>query len=437
MKQTLDDWLSWQETLHSSEIDLGLDRIRQVAERLNLLSPPFPVITVAGTNGKGSSVAMLDAIYRAQGYNTGNYTSPHLIDYNERIKLAGTNASDQTIINAFQQIDQARAEISLSYFEFGTLAAMFIFHQKAVDIAILEVGLGGRLDAANLWNASLALITSIDIDHIDWLGDNREKIAIEKAGIMRKGIPVISGDPKPPNSIKTEANRIGAILFQFNKDFSYKKLNNTGLEIECERETKWEWKNRSKQYQFPLPALAGEFQLNNASTVIAGIESLQTTLSVSHSAIKQGLLEATAPGRLQILKESPEWLIDVAHNPHAAKELANYLQKHPVTGKTYALFSMLKDKDIPQVLTILDQYIDEWHIIELEGSRGLTIDELKQYINDLQVRGSVFPHENIAEACQVLKNISKFKDRVVAFGSFLVVSAVINNCNLQGKKHYG
>ena len=439
MKNTLDDWLRWQETLHSSEIDLGLDRIRQVATRLELLSPSFPIITVAGTNGKGSSVAMLDAIYRAQGFNTGNYTSPHLIDYNERIKLAGKNASDQIIIDAFQQIDQARAGISLSYFEFGTLAAMLIFHQKNVDVAILEVGLGGRLDAANLWDASLALITSIDIDHIDWLGDDREKIAIEKSGIMRKEIPVISGDPEPPNSIKTEANRIGASLLQFNQDFFYKKLNNSTLELASEKEKRegreikeneWLWENKNKKYQLPFPSLAGEFQLNNASTVIAGIESLQATLKVSHNAIKQGLIDASAAGRLQILRQSPEWLVDVAHNPHAAKELAKHLKKHPVAGKTYALFSMLKDKDISQVVTILNPYIDEWHIIELEGSRGLAIDELKLYINDLQLSGSVFPYENIAEACRVLKNISKLKDRVVAFGSFLVVSAVTNNCNL-------
>lgn len=406
--------------------------MRQVATKLELLSPSFPIVTVAGTNGKGSSVAMLDAIYRAQGFNTGNYTSPHLIDYNERIKLAGKNASDQIIIDAFQQIDQARAGVSLSYFEFGTLAAMLIFQQKNVDVAILEVGLGGRLDAANLWDASLAIITSIDIDHIDWLGDDREKIAIEKSGVMRKGIPVISGDPEPPSSIKTEANRIGASLLQFNQDFFYKKLNNSRLELGEEKENKneWLWENKHKKYQLPLPSLAGEFQLNNASTVIAGIESLQAILKVSHNAIKQGLIEASAAGRLQILKQSPEWLVDVAHNPHAAKELAKHLKKHPVVGKTYALFSMLKGKDISQVVTILNPYIDEWHIIELDGSRGLTIDELKSCFSDLQLSGSVFPYENIAEACRVLKNIGKLKDRVVAFGSFLVVSAVTNNCNL-------
>lgn len=420
MKRTLAEWLNWQETLHSIEIDLGLDRIRLVAKNLGLLSPAFPVITVAGTNGKGSCVAMLDAIYNAQGYKTGNFTSPHLIDYNERIKLNGKNASDEIIIEAFELIDQARGEISLSYFEFGTLAAMLIFTKQNVDVAILEVGLGGRLDAANLWDASLAVITSIDIDHVDWLGDNREIIAIEKSGIMRKHSPIISGDPNPPKSIQSEAKRIGATLFQYKKDFLYKLIN----------DKEWIWIGSDEnEYQLPHPVLAGEFQLNNASSVIAAIEALQATLSVSSDAIKQGLLESIAPGRLQIIKESPEWLIDVAHNPHAAKALAKYLKQHPVTGSTYALFSMLKDKDISQVITIIDPHIDEWHLVGLDGARGLTINELKQHTNHLNIKGGIVSHENFQNACNVLKNISNFEDRVVAFGSFLVVSAVIDNCN--------
>ncbi len=424
-KKSLAEWLSWQETLHSTEIDLGLDRIRQVAARLNLLTTDFPLITVAGTNGKGSCVAMLDAIYRAQGYQTGNYTSPHLLRYNERIKLNGKEASDQLIINAFEQIEAARGHISLSYFEFGTLAAMLIFARKQVDVAILEVGLGGRLDAANLWDASLALISSIDIDHSDWLGNDRELIAIEKSGIMRAQRPVISGDPNPPDSIRSEAGRIGAKLLQLNTDFFYKMT--AGVTDDKRR---WLWSNSEKSYQLPLPSLAGEFQLNNAATVIAGIEAMQATLPVSGKAIREGLREARAPGRLQVLQSKPQWLLDVAHNPHAAKALAGYLQKNSLKGKNYALFSMLKDKDISQVISILDQYIDEWHIVGLEGSRGLTLTELNQSFNKETVQGRVIPHENFSDACEFLKNISKIEDRVVAFGSFLVVSAVINNCNL-------
>ena len=419
MKKNLAEWLSWQETLHLSEIDLGLDRIRVVAEALDLLSPTFPIITVAGTNGKGSSVAMLDAILHAQGYKTGNYTSPHLVHYNERIKLGGLNVSDQKIVSAFEKIDKARGKTSLTYFEFSTLAAMLIFNDEKVDVAILEVGLGGRLDAANLWDAGLAIISSIDVDHVAWLGDDREKIAVEKAGIMRKNTPVISGEPNPPSTIASEAQRIGAQLSQINSDFFY----------ESSDQNSWLWKSKDKQLELPFPALKGEFQLSNASTVIAGLLAIESRLPVSDNAIKSGLENASAEGRLQLISKEPEWLIDVAHNPHAAKELAKYLHENPVTGKTYALFSMLRDKDIKAVVSIMQDAIDEWHIVGLGGSRGINLNELKQEITQQSSvtnnHTKIIEHQSIDDACVSLKNISKSKDRVVAFGSFLVVSDVI------------
>lgn len=415
MKRTLQQWLNWQEKLHLSEIDLGLERIGKVAKSLGLLSPNFPIITVAGTNGKGSSVAMLDAILTAAGYQTGCYTSPHLIDYNERIKLKGINASDEKIIAAFEKIDNVREDISLTYFEFSTLAAMLIFSQENVDIAILEVGLGGRLDAANLWDASLALITSIDIDHVDWLGDDREIIGVEKAGIMRKNTPVISGDPKPPASLLSEAQRIGAPLHQLNKDFSYKLLANN----------QWLWSNSDIQLSLPLPSLKGAFQLNNAATVIAGLFALKPILNIPKKAISNGLLNAFSEGRLQVISHSPEWLIDVAHNPHAAKQLAKYLSQNPVEGKTFALFSMFKDKDIGHVLELMQQSIDEWHIIGLNSPRGLSTDELKQTIERHIHNSKITQYEEFTTACKSLQNITNTKDRVVAFGSFLVISDVI------------
>lgn len=422
MKHTLQQWLNWQEKLHISEIDLGLERIRKVAKNLDLLSPSFPIITVAGTNGKGSSVAMLDAILTAEGYKTGSYTSPHLIDYNERIKLGNFNVSDELIINAFEKINDARVDISLTYFEFSTLAAMLIFTQEKVDVAILEVGLGGRLDAANLWDASLALITSIDIDHVDWLGDDREKIAIEKSGIMRKNTPVICGDPCPPKTILSEAQRIGAQLSQLNKDFSFSH----------KQENQWSWTNKDIKYTLPYPSLKGDFQLNNAATVIAGLTALKPTLETSKKAREEGLINVTAQGRLQILSASPEWLIDVAHNPHAAEQLAKFLKQNPITGETYALFSMLQDKDINRVLSIMDEHIDEWHIVGLEGTRGLTINELKQQITRHNIQDNIIAHNNVFDACQSLENITKSKDRVVAFGSFLVVSDVITHFKRKG-----
>ena len=431
MKCTLQQWLSWQEKLHLSEIDLGLERIGKVAKNLELLSPKFPIITVAGTNGKGSSVAILDAILTAEGYKTGSYTSPHLIDYNERIKLAGINASDEKIVDAFEKIDKARENISLTYFEFSTLAAMLIFSQQKVDVAILEVGLGGRLDAANLWDASLALITSIDIDHVDWLGDDREVIGKEKSGIMRKNTPVISGEPNPPRSIASEAKRIGAHLYQINQDFSYKLTKNN----------QWVWSNKEVQLTLPQPSLKGEFQLNNASTVIAGLLSLKSLLPVSEDAISTGLLNAFSEGRLQVIASSPEWLIDVAHNPHAAKQLARYLSQNPVKGKTYALFSMFKDKDIKQVLQYMDQSITEWHIVGLQSPRGLSSDELKQHIerhNPHKLKGKIIQYEDFPAACESLQKITNIEDRVVAFGSFLVVSDVILYFNEKGLlNHHG
>lgn len=418
MKKTLAEWLSWQETLHLSEIDLGLDRIREVAKKLNLLSPTFPIITVAGTNGKGSTVALFESILKAQGYKTGSYTSPHLIDYNERIKLNTINAKDDLIIEAFEEIDKARsaiAPISLTYFEFGTLAAMLIFTQQKVDVAVLEVGLGGRLDASNLWDTSLAIISNIGIDHVDWLGDDREVIAVEKAGIMRKGIPAICGDLNPPNNIAKEAQRIGANLYQINHDFSYQKND----------DNTWAWKGFSQIHTLPLPALAGEFQLNNAATVVAGLQVINDFSPTTQESIKQGLREISLTGRLQTIQHNPEWLIDVAHNPHAAKQLAKHLQIHSINGRTIALFSMLKDKDIQQVVTIMDQYVDVWHIVELEGSRSTQLSELKEIINEQNPNKTVVTYQSFSNAIKSIKTSSNLQDRVVAFGSFLVVSELI------------
>lgn len=432
MKRNLQDWLSWQETLHLSEIDLGLERIGRVAKQLKLLTPPFPIITVAGTNGKGSTVTFLNEILQAQGYKTGAYTSPHLVNYNERITINSIEASDKRLIEAFEEINESRfithknneiEEISLTYFEFSTLAALWCFHQQKVDVAVLEVGLGGRLDAANLWDTNLAIITSIDIDHIDWLGDNREVIAKEKAGIMRHSVPIICGDLKPPTAIKTEANLIGAKLHQINEDFCFSVDNN--------KPNQWIWKNTKHKLSLPKPKMRGAFQINNASSAIAGLMTIQNILPVTQESIAQGLEKASITGRLQIINDSPEWLLDVAHNPHSANELAQYIETHKVSGKTFALFSMLVDKDIIEVIKCMASVIEEWHIAPLPGSRGIQLDDLKQQFTDNFVDIKLVPHKSFSDACQLLKNITKSEDRVVAFGSFLVVSEVIENSNFR------
>lgn len=452
MKRSLSEWLSWQETLHLSEIDLGLERIGKVAKKLGILSPPFPIITVAGTNGKGSSVALLESVLRAEGYKTGAYTSPHIIRYNERIAINNLPCDDEAICSAFEKIDAARRisthyglndkntnknnnksgnqDISLTYFEFGTLAAMLCFIEQKVDVAILEVGLGGRLDAANIWNASLAIITGIAIDHVSWLGDNREKIAIEKSGIMRQHRPVISGDPDPPATIATEADRLGAQLYQINRDFFYKTSKTRPA---------WEWQgwNKKQAITLPLPALSGDFQVNNAASVIAGLFAIKEQLPVSLEAMQTGLVKVRLPGRMQLIQTEPEWLLDVAHNPQSAAQLATFLKEKPVKGKTHAIFSMLADKDITQVLRLMDPLIDEWHLVELRGSRGLSITQLQQIVRkQMNIQASnrdLHLYKDFQNACQHLKKTINNEDRVVAFGSFLVVSGVLENCGLNNK----
>lgn len=423
MSRTLSEWLDWQECLHLSSIDLGLERVSRVAERLQLLHLPFPVISVAGTNGKGSSTAMLQSIYQQAGYKTGAYTSPHLLRYNERISIAGHPANDDALCDAFTQINQARGEISLTSFEFGTLAAALLFVQQDIDIALFEIGLGGRLDAVNIWDADIALITSIAIDHESWLGNNRDDIAIEKAGIMRSNRPVICGDRHPPSTIASEANRVGAKLIQRDIDFSL--IQNPTDKYS----TTWKWcdHQHNKTLVLPLPALAGRFQLDNAANVIATLTQLQQHLPVSTKAIEKGLVNTVLTGRLETISECPNVLIDVAHNPHAAKQLADYLQQHPYNGKTVALFSVFKDKDLTGIITPFKALIDQWYITSLETSRGQTAAEIKSKLSKLDINNTTIVSNDFKKAMQDVKNALKCQDRLVVFGSFLLVSGVLES----------
>ena len=418
MARTLSEWLSWQETLHLSSIDLGLDRVRVVAKNLQLLALPCPIISIAGTNGKGSSTAMLQSIYQQAGYKTGVYTSPHLIRYNERIAINGLAASDDAICSAFETIDQARGDISLTYFEFGTLAAAILFAQEKVDVALFEVGLGGRLDAVNLWDADVAVITSIAIDHESWLGNNREDIAIEKAGIMREGCPIISGDLDPPKTIASEAKRIGAQLIQRNIDYSLSIDNND-----------WLWTDLKHQYKikFVKPSLQGSFQLDNAANVISVVNSLQKMLPVSIEHINTGLQRTKLLGRLQHLSTCPDFIVDVAHNPQSAEQLALYIAENPVAGKTIAIFSALKDKDLKGIVKPFINIVDEWHIMPLGGERGQSALDIKSSLKLLQINNQIIVYDNFNKAVQDLKDTLKCEDRVVAFGSFLLVSGILES----------
>lgn len=397
--KTLDDWLRWQENLFLSAIKLGLERIRLVAGRMGLLQLPVPVITVGGTNGKGSTCAMLGQILRQQGYKVGTYTSPHLLRYNERIAINGEPVMDAAICAAFKAIDKARGKTDLTYFEFGTLAAVWCFLQENVDVMVLEVGLGGRLDACNLWDADVAIITGIGIDHVDWLGDNREDIGKEKAGIMRAGKPVVCGDPQPPASIASEAVRVGAKLLQYGRDFSTEGV--------------------------PAPALRGEVQVRNAACVITALQQLAGRLPVSGEAVTSGLAAVTLTGRMQRVHEQPELILDVAHNPQAAMELASWLKKNGVKGKTFAIFSILADKDLAGVVTAMAECVDAWWLVSLPTGRATEIKALETAMRAAGVETPIHVCPDFQSAWEPLRLSAGKQDRVVAFGSFLVVSGML------------
>ncbi len=354
--QNLSDWLDWQTQLHPSSIELGLDRVAAVWR--HLYPHPFPttVVTVAGTNGKGSCVAMLEAILCAAGYRVGCYTSPHLLRYNERIRVDGEEASDAAICQAFGRIDQARGETSLTYFEFGTLAALDIFTRSELDIVVLEVGLGGRLDATNIINPDVALITSVALDHTDWLGDDLEQIALEKAGILRANRPAVSGCVNSPLSLLQYAAKLNTPLAVAGDDF--------GFEITGPGE--WFWHNAEQHFEnLPFPALAGSCQLQNAAAALQVISLLSDRMDVNHEAISQGLQNIELAGRFQVIPGPVELILDVAHNPAAAQGLADSLQNSPCQGRTLVLFAMLADKDVAAVVKILAPHVDGWFLATL------------------------------------------------------------------------
>lgn len=413
---TIADWLTWQNSLNRTEIVLGLSRCQEVATRLNLLTPSFPVITIAGTNGKGSSVTFLKNILTLSGLKVGSNISPHLFHYNERVSIGQQAVTDQQICEAFSVIDTARGDIPLTAFEFITLAAMWIFHEEKVDIAILEVGLGGRLDAINTFNADIALITPIDIDHSSSLGDNREDISYEKAGICRPNKPVVCTDFSVTNRIKAHSAELNAPLYCQSEEFSYQDEGAT-----------WSWQTEGCSYdELPQPSLAGAFQLQNASGVLMVIHLLQQQgFSISLAHIKQGLQQAAINGRFQSLKtEKGVCIFDVAHNPLAAKTLKNNLNESPCTGKTHAVVGMLKDKDSAQVFDILQSCIDTWHLAPLESPRTETADTLAQHISTATTTVSDYP--TIKAAYQTIQSQRDINDRVIVFGSFFTVAEALS-----------
>ena len=408
----LQDWLDWQETLHPESIDLGLARVGKVADRLACRQPAPLVISVAGTNGKGSSVALLEAILLRAGYRVGAYTSPHLFNYNERVRLMGAAVEDGLLCDAFAHVDARRGDISLTYFEFGTLAALDIFSQQTLDIAILEVGLGGRLDAVNIVAADVALITTIGIDHTAWLGEDREAIAREKAGIMRAGRPVVCSDSDCPDAIEQEAQRVGAPLYRLGHEF---RLIHSGRH--------WHWQGGQSSFRdLPVPALHGGHQLANAAGVMQVLELLDNSLPVDQNTRAAGLKWMSLPGRVQRISGSVEQVLDVSHNAQAAEALADALRLTPVAGRTHAVVGMMRDKEVAHFLTPLLDLVDVWYATGLSVDRAFAGDKLAGLIRD-QVSGqSVHVCKMPSDALECLRPAVKAGDRVLVCGSFHTVA---------------
>ncbi len=412
---TLAEWLRWQETLHPKTIELGLERVRTVLRRLQPETAPFLVITVGGTNGKGSCVALLDAMLRAAGYRVGVYSSPHLLRYNERIQVDGIEVDDATLCRLFARIDAARAATSLTYFEFGTLAALECFRDAGVEVAVLEVGLGGRLDAVNVLDADAALVVSIGIDHVDWLGPDRACIAYEKAGIYRPGRPAICADPDPPQRLLDHAAQIGARLLRVGHDYAFARAGST-----------WRWWSEPAQFAaLPLPKLAGDQQIGNAAAVLMTLTSLRDRLPVTRAAIYAGLTQADLPGRLQIIPGPVEWILDVAHNPAAAAVLAAQLRQRDCAGRTHAILGLLADKDADAVIQALAENVDLWYPVTLAGQRGQPRADLVARLRHVGLETLDSSEEDLASVCQAALTAARPGDRIVVLGSFHTVAPVL------------
>ena len=410
----LTDWLGYIESIHPSTIDLTLERIKIVIERLNL-DISFPILTVGGTNGKGSTCSILESIYREAGYKVACYTSPHFLNFNERIKIQALAVSDEVICEAFSRIESAREGVTLTYFEYGTIAAMIIFSEAHVDVAILEVGLGGRLDAVNVFDADCAIVTTVDLDHMDYLGHTREAIGFEKAGIYRTEKTSICGDFDPPQSLIKHAELIHADLKIIGKDFGY-EAHHDSFDFLIDS---------TFVMNLPLPKLQGDFQLANATNALMAVKAMEDKLPLTEISIQKGITLTLLPGRFQEVKKMPSLILDVAHNPQAARSLSHNLKTHVVPGKTIAVFSILKDKDIFGVINELNLDIDDWFIAEIQNERAASIENISNTIQKINLSAHIEAFKNIQEAYQFASKEVRRNDRIIVFGSFFTVADIM------------
>jgi dihydrofolate synthase/folylpolyglutamate synthase len=414
----LQEWLSLLEQRHSKEIDMGLDRVMAVKQKLDIYYN-CPVIMVGGTNGKGSTCAMLESILLRAGYKVGLYSKPHFLDFNERARLNGEPVDDQSLTDIFKEVEEARGEVSLTYFEFTSLAICQLMAKAPLDVVILEVGLGGRLDAVNVIDADVSIVTSIDIDHVDYLGDTREKIGFEKAGIFRKDQVAICSDPVPPQSLIDHAQAIGADLRLFGRDFNYNG-----------DKQQWNFAGREqRRNSLAYPSLRGANQLLNASAVLAALEALRFQLPVGAQEVRTGLVTVELPGRFQVLAGRPTVILDVAHNPHAAATLSQNLDNMGFHPYTYAIFGSMLDKDITGILASIKEKIDHWCVTDLPLPRAASSQQLNEKLIEQGVvegkESSIHQFTSPENAYAYAMSKAGENDRILVFGSFLTVAGVM------------
>jgi dihydrofolate synthase / folylpolyglutamate synthase len=412
---TLAEWLAYLETLHPKAIAMGLDRVSAVYARLGVVLR-CPVITVGGTNGKGSTCALLECMLRAGGYRVGAYTSPHLLHYNERVRVDAADATDDALLEAFAAVESARLTTPLTYFEFGTLATLWLLARAELDVVVLEVGLGGRLDAVNVVDADVAIVTTVAIDHVDYLGTTREDIGREKAGIFRPGAFAICADRLPPATLLAQASAIGARLLRIGIDYDF-----------TAHDGQWSYRGPGgTRHGLPIPALRGAYQLANAATALAALDVLRDRLPVPMGAIREGLVSVELPGRLQVLPGRPVTVLDVAHNPQAAAALADSLASMGFHPQTWAVFGIMADKDIGSVIAALLPRVDRWYVASLPPPRGATASDLRQRLETAGVApAAIRDFNDPASAYRAAREAVAEADRIIVFGSFLTVAAAL------------
>jgi len=411
--RSLADWLEQQQKSHPSAIDLDLTRVRSVAQRLQLLPPPHRTITVAGTNGKGSTVSLLDALLRAAGYRTGRFTSPHLVRYNERICVNDVEAADADLVAAFERIEAARGDTTLTFFEYNTLAALDLFARAGVDFAVLEVGLGGRLDATNIVDTDVGVVCSIGLDHVDWLGDSVEQIGREKAGIFRAGRAAVLGSAQMPASVGQVIGEVGARPVAPGRDYQVHVHGDL-----------WDFRHGDFELRdLPLPALAGAHQVNNAATALAALVAGNLGVSLTHAQVAAALREVRVAGRFQRIPGEVEWILDVAHNVPAAETLRDNLRRLPRARRTLAICGILGDKDIRGITATLAGEVDAWILVTLAGTRAVSAEQIAQ---QLPAHAAVLScAADVAEACRKARAAARPHERVLVFGSFLTVGPAL------------